>query len=124
MKKSLFIMIASITFSYSQIALAERLISHICWMGNVCTKEYLISLIRHENDQVTVRVKGVNEDNGKVNRRFTQYHISCKVPGGYIDTIPGGHPSPEPQKPNHYSAAGHKLWLAVCRGQYGKPDEW
>ena len=35
----------------NQVVHAEQLIAHVCWMGSECTKEYLISSVRHKSKQ-------------------------------------------------------------------------
>jgi uncharacterized protein len=84
----------------NKVVLTERLIAHVCWMGNECVNEYLISSIRH-NDQVKVRIRDVTIVDGDVKEgKPENRNISCKI---------------EPHG-DHAHAVEYTLWMAVCKG--------
>jgi hypothetical protein len=89
----------------NQVVLAEQLIAHVCWMGNECIKEYLISSVRHNsNAKVRIRDMGIN-DGGTTEGNPENLTISCKTPP----------PS------DHYHAIEYTRWMFVCKGQ---KTEW
>ena len=81
---------------------AECLVAHVCWMGNECVKEYLISL-DHHGDQVKVRVRDDSIVNGKVAKKGPIQNISISCSNQPIE--------------DHNHAVEWTRWMAVCKGQ-------
>lgn len=102
---SLTIMLVVMIASTIEDAFAERLIAHVCWMGNECVKQYLISS-RRLNDKVKVRIRDVQVSDGIIEEGNPRdLTISCKA------RPPG----------DHSHAVEYTLWMDVCRGE---KTEW
>lgn len=103
MKKFLFA--ALLMFTFNHVALAEQLIAHVCWMGNECIKEYLISSVRN-NDKAVVRVRDVAINDGNISgTKSEKLTISCKAKPPY----------------DHNHAVEYTRWMFICNGQ---KTEW
>lgn len=97
------LLVLVLMFGYNQVVLAECLVAHVCWMGNECVKEYLISSDRH-GDQVKVRIR---DDSGPI-QNLT---VSCKN---------------EPPS-DHAHAIEWTRWMAVCKGKrtaWSSTSDW
>jgi uncharacterized protein len=79
----------------------ERLIAQVCWMGNECIREYLISSVR-DGDRVHARVRDVELAEGAVTEgEPVDVTVSCR------------------RRPpdDHAHAVEYTRWMALCKGE-------
>lgn len=106
------LLILVLMFNYNQVVLAECLVAHVCWMGNECVKEYLISS-DHHGDQVKVRIRDDSINDGKIASRGSIQNLTvlCKN---------------EPPS-DHAHAIEWTRWMAVCKGKrtaWSSTSDW
>lgn len=89
------------TSAQAPAAPSGQLIANVCWMGNECMKEYLISSVRN-GEVVKARVRDISTVEGRVtNDEVSEVTVSCRS---------------KPQD-NHANAVEYTRWMAVCQGR-------